>query len=56
MMIGKKFNVTCSGQLEEDEQFQQEFDKIFHSDKVDVAHLNPSITGDVDEERKKYYR
>ena len=41
---------------EEEEQFQQEFDKIFHNEKVDVAHLNPSHSGDIDEERKNYYR
>ena len=41
---------------EEDEQFQHEFDKIFHSEKVDVAHLNPNEAGDIDQERKNYYR
>ena len=40
----------------EDEQFQHEFDKIFHNEKVDVAHLNPNQSGDVDQERKNYYR
>jgi len=43
-------------QTAEDEQFQHEFDKIFHNEKVDVAHLNPNQSGDVDQERKNYYR
>ena len=50
-------NVKLHFQLEEeDEQFQHEFDKIFHSEKVDVAHLNPNEAGDIDQERKNYYR
>ena len=39
-----------------DEEFHQGFDKIFHNEKVDVAHLNPNQSGDVDQERKNYYR
>ena len=38
-----------------DETFEKEFDKIFHDDK-DQLPINPSASGDVDEERKKYYR
>jgi len=43
-------------QLKDDETLDNEFDKIFHPEKFDVAQLNPSDTGYVDEERKKYYR
>ena len=43
-------------QEEEEEQFQHEFDKIFHNEKVDVAHLNPNQSGDIDQERKNYYK
>jgi len=42
--------------LKDDETLDNEFDKIFHPEKFDVAQLNPSDTGYVDEERKKYYR
>jgi len=37
-----------------DETFEKEFDKIFHDDKDHLP--KPSASGDVDEERKKYYR
>jgi len=43
-------------QLKDDETLDNEFDKIFHPEKFDVAQLNPSETGYVDEERKNYYR
>ena len=42
-------------QMEEDETLDKEFDKIFHDEKVNLSTLNPSA-GEVDEERKKYYR
>ena len=41
--------------MEEDETLDKEFDKIFHDEKVNLSTLNPSA-GEVDEERKKYYR
>eukprot|EP00092_Neocalanus_flemingeri_P029142 GFUD01031630.1.p1 GENE.GFUD01031630.1~~GFUD01031630.1.p1 ORF type:complete len:1420 (+),score=451.00 GFUD01031630.1:163-4422(+) len=43
-------------QLKDDDSLDNEFDKIFHPEKFDVAQLNPTETGYVDEERKKYYR
>jgi len=43
-------------QLKDDDSLDNEFDKIFHPEKFDVSQLNPSDTGYVDEERKKYYR
>ena len=42
--------------LQDDDSLDNEFDKIFHPEKFDVAQLNPSDTGYVDDERKKYYR
>ena len=42
--------------LQDDDSLDNEFDKIFHPEKFDVSQLNPSDTGYVDEERKKYYR
>ncbi len=55
--MSKKTSASGEGSRQaEDEQFQHEFDKIFHTEKVDVAHLNPHQSGDVDHERKNYYR
>ena len=55
--MSKKTSASGGGSRQaEDEQFQHEFDKIFHNEKVDVAHLNPNQSGDVDHERKNYYR
>jgi len=50
-----KFSKTRPHRIDDD-SLDNEFDKIFHPEKFDVAQLNPSDTGYVDEERKKYYR
>ena len=39
----------------EEENFEKEFDKIFHGDKEQLP-KNSSAEGEIDEERKKYYR
>lgn len=39
----------------EDEILDKEMDKIFHDEKETLSKLNPSA-GELDEERKNYYR
>jgi len=43
-------------QSADEENFEKEFDKIFHSEKEHLPNLKPDATGEIDEERKNYYR